>query len=340
MIRRPVVLSCQCAFVSSCARVAIFALGKVRVVLLPRTTKRLGESIMSDVHRPRTVKTTGTSPASNANVLHERMQALLDARRSKGNLRTLSPPPYNPAELVDFSSNDYISLSQSDSLAARFRAAVECPAPVASTSKLPTSSAYGPASSRLLDGNSPCHLELERRLATFFRGESALLFNSGFDANAGIFACLPGADDTLLYDALIHASVHDGMRHSRCPPAQRLAFPHNSAAGLEHVLRERVLSGPYGEEYRSGKRQVFVPVEALYSMDGDLAPLADFLDVLQKLLPRGNGHLIVDEAHSTGSYGANGRGLTCALGLEDQVLVRLHTFGKAMACSGGEQPSG
>jgi 8-amino-7-oxononanoate synthase len=252
--------------------------------------------------------------------LHARIDGLLDRRRANGNLRSLDPPSYDPASLVDFSSNDYLSLSRSSALREDL------------LRNLSESSIYGPASSRLLDGNSTDHLQLEAQLADFFRGEAGLLFNSGFDANAGLFACLPSANDVLIYDSLIHASVHDGMRHSRCK--NRQAFKHNDVGHLRHLLRT-LLDGGNGQEFRKGTNQVFVAVEALYSMDGDLAPLKDLVDVIEEMLPNGNGHLIVDEAHSTGLYGPEGRGLTCALGLENRVLIRLHTFGKAMACSGG-----
>ena len=257
--------------------------------------------------------------AAAADALHARIRALLDRRRVNGNLRTLDPPGYDPSGLVDFSSNDYLSLSKSSQLHDS----------LISTLSTTTSSAYGPASSRLLDGNSSEHLELEAQLADFFHGEAGLLFNSGFDANAGLFACLPTAEDVVLCDSLIHASVHDGMRHSRCK--NRQAFRHNDVDDLKRLLR----STSQEESFHRGSRQVFVAVEALYSMDGDLAPLKEMLDAIDEVLPNGNGHLIVDEAHSTGLYGLQGRGLTCALGLEKRVLIRLHTFGKAMACSGG-----
>ena len=92
------------------------------------------------------------------------------------------------------------------------------------------------------------------------------------------------------------------------------------------------------EELRAGTSSVFVAVEALYSMDGTLAPLPEIVSLLDELFPRGNAHLIVDEAHATGLYGPSGRGLVAHYGLEDKVFVRLHTFGKALASSGGVFP--
>lgn len=88
---------------------------------------------------------------------------------------------------------------------------------------------------------------------------------------------------------------------------------------------------------QTGTNSVFVAVESLYSMDGTIAPLTQIVEMLESLFPRGNGYLIVDEAHSTGVYGPQGRGMVAKLGLENKVLARLHTFGKALAGSGGEE---
>lgn len=251
--------------------------------------------------------------------LHRRISASLERRRQKSTLRSLDPPTYNSTELVDFSSNDYLSLARSVQLQESFKTAL-----TARNGPL-----YGPASSRLLDGNSTLHLALEDLLRSFYQGPSALLFNSGFDANVGIFSCLPSPDDVIVYDELIHASCHDGMRHSRS--RTRLSFKHNSPSDLERVLSS------YQDKngFKLGKDQIYVAVESLYSMDGDLAPLVQFLDIIERLFPKGNCHLILDEAHTTGLCGPQGRGLACALGVQDKILIRLHTFGKAMSCGGG-----
>jgi len=134
----------------------------------------------------------------------------------------------------------------------------------------------------------------------------------------------------VVHDELIHASVHEGMRLSRarkCVP-----FAHNSVVDLGRVLGELVEGDA---ALREGRRSVFVAVESLYSMDGDLAPLKQIVETVERVLPRGNGHVVVDEAHSTGIYGREGRGVVCSLGLEGRVYARLHTFGKALACNGG-----
>jgi 8-amino-7-oxononanoate synthase len=181
------------------------------------------------------------------------------------------------------------------------------------------------------------------------------------DANVGLFGSVPQPGDAIVYDALIHASVHDGMRMSRAglriPFAHSRVWEHDTKEGsgvssspsngngklpageegalsLEAVL-ESLLRGPEGALFRSGKRNVFVAVEGVYSMDGDLAPLADIVDCVERCLPQENGHVIVDEAHSVGIFGDRGRGLVCELGLEERVWARVLGFGKAMGCSGG-----
>lgn len=133
-----------------------------------------------------------------------------------------------------------------------------------------------------------------------------------------------------MYDEYIHASVHDGMRLSRAKTC--LSFLHNSLLDLEakisELLHENSLIG-------NGSYNIFVAIEGLYSMDGDLAPIKQTVELVERLLPLGNGHIIVDEAHSNGIYGPQGRGIVCSLELEDRIFIRLHTFGKGLACNGG-----
>jgi 8-amino-7-oxononanoate synthase len=154
------------------------------------------------------------------------------------------------------------------------------------------------------------------------------LFNSGFDANAALFSALPQPGDTIIYDALVHASVHDGMRASRVPRSKRIAFKHNCVRDLGLKIQEALRD-------MGGTGTIFVALEALYSMDGDLAPLSEICSTAESLVPAGRACIVVDEAHSTGIYG-RGRGMVEHLGLSARVHVRLHTFGKAMASSGGE----
>ena len=172
----------------------------------------------------------------------------------------------------------------------------------------------GATGSRLLSGNHAAHEALERYCAELFQGESALLFNSGYLANLGVLSCLPKRGDTLLYDERSHASIKDGLRLS---PAKRFSFRHNDLADLERLLQ------------RAGGT-VWIVVEALYSMDGDHADLPAMVELAE----RHGAYLVVDEAHSTGLYGAGGAGLACREGLQSEVLLRVHTFGKAVGLHG------
>lgn len=227
-----------------------------------------------------------------------------------------------PPDSVDFSSNDFLSLATSQELRKTFLQELQSD-PIVTAN-------LGSGGSRLLDGNSKYAEKLEEDIALFHRAEAGLLCNSGFDANVGLFSCLPQPGDAVIYDAFIHASVHDGMRLSRA--RKTVHFAHNDLEALRTVLGQCYQED---EGIREGRISVFVAVEAVYSMDGDVAPLTEIVALVKEILPRGNGHLIVDEAHSNGVFGPKGRGLVCELGLEKEITVRLHTFGKALACNGG-----
>lgn len=252
------------------------------------------------------------------NGLEKTLRDRLDRRYVNSTLRKLTTAP---EAAVDCSSNDFLSLSTSPALRSAF---------IDELTKSPNFT-LGSGGSRLLDGNSPYAIALEDEIAAFHNGPSGLLFNSGFDANAGVFACIPQSGDIIVHDELIHASVHDGMKMSRA--AKKVPFPHNCTKQLRRILRDLV-----EEDVMIGKgpKNVFIAVESVYSMDGDIAPLQEIVDLIEEILPYGNGHIIIDEAHATGVIGPKGRGLVCELGLEDKVFARLHTFGKALASSGGE----
>lgn len=212
-------------------------------------------------------------------------------------------------QLVDFCSNDYLGFARSRELALLIQQA----------HAEHEDSRNGATGSRLLAGQTLLAQELEEELAQFYQTEAALVFNSGYDANLGLLACLPRAGDTLLTDELIHASMIDGARLSY---ANRHRFRHNDLADVEAKLRIARES--------SKKGQVFVAVESVYSMDGDIAPLWELVDLCERY----DAALLVDEAHATGLYGPNGEGLVVAMGLQDRVLARVHTFGKALGIHG------
>ncbi|QJX48021.1 8-amino-7-oxononanoate synthase [Hymenobacter taeanensis] len=229
--------------------------------------------------------------------LHQRLAQHLAQRDADGTRRQLTLPA---AGLADFSSNDYLGLSQHPTVRVALQQAADEPA--------------GSTGSRLLTGNSAAAEALETTLASFHRAEAALLFNSGYAANMGFFGAVPRRGDTILYDEASHASVKDGIRASF---ATAWSFRHNDLQDLERKLVRATGA-------------VFVAVEALYSMDGDMAPLPE----LAALCQAHGLYLVVDEAHTNGIYGPLGEGLVSELGLEDAVFARILTFGKALGSQG------
>lgn len=238
-----------------------------------------------------------SSPSSSSSSpLYTRLTTSLESRASRKILRSLAllPPSLtqtnNTSPLIDFSSNDYLSFSRSPLLRHKLLSGL--------TELPPSISPFGPSSSRLLDGNSPLHLSLERQLSSFLHAPTALIFNSGWDANVGLWSVLPGKEDYVIYDELIHASTHDGMRQSRLPLSHRLSFSHNNLISLRSIL-EKLVSEEEG--VREGRRGVWVAVESLYSMDGDLCPLREVVELVEEVLKKGNGHLVVDEVKTSTS---------------------------------------
>lgn len=207
---------------------------------------------------------------------------------------------------VDFASNDYLGLASDPAIAAAMADAAA------------RGVAAGAGGSRLLRGNAPEHEALEAKAARFFGTEAALFLSSGFAANAALLATLPQPGDLIVADALIHASVHEGIRLTR---AAHVLAAHNDAGAVEEAIIRWRSEG--------GKGMPWISVESVYSMDGDIAPLADLIAVAD----RHGGVLLIDEAHGTGVFGPGGRGLAAPYEGRDNVIV-LHTCGKAMGVEG------
>jgi 8-amino-7-oxononanoate synthase len=176
----------------------------------------------------------------------------------------------------------------------------------------------GAGGSRLLRGNDPEHEALEDDAARFFGAETALYMGGGFAANTAIFATLPQRGDLIVYDELIHASAHDGMRMGK---AESVSAAHNDVV----AFRDRIAAWRAG----GGRGRVWIAIESLYSMEGDTAPIADF-DALAR---EADAMLVIDEAHATGIFGPDGRGLAHVLEGQPHV-VSLHTCGKALGVMG------
>jgi 8-amino-7-oxononanoate synthase len=241
------------------------------------------------------------------------IDAELDDLRRRDLLREL-PAPFDrqTAEievagrrLINFASNDYLGLAADPRLASA--AAEAC-----------RTTGVGRGSSPLICGRSTLQAELERRLAEFEHAEAALVFPSGFAANAGVVPALTERGDAIFADAKNHASLIDGCRLSR---AETHVYRHNDAAHLAELLAKHVAAA----------RRTLIVTDTLFSMDGDVAPLA----AIAGLARRYGAMLLVDEAHATGVFGPQGRGLAETAGVEYDGLIRIGTLSKALGAAGG-----
>ncbi len=237
------------------------------------------------------------SPAAGFDPYRQALAALAAQNR----LRVLEPRGG-----VDFTSNDYLGLAASRRLADALVAA------------LAAGGAVGAGGSRVLRGNSRAHEALEAAAAAFFGSERALFFGSGYLANFALFSTLPQPGDLVILDALVHASTREGVRAGRAAARE---VPHNDVQAMEETLRDWRQGGGVG--------RAWIAVESLYSMDGDRAPLGSLVELAE----RHEAFLVIDEAHATGVFGPDGRGLAADVEGREQVVV-LHTCGKALGCEG------
>ncbi len=208
-------------------------------------------------------------------------------------------------EVLNFSSNDYLDLARHPHVIDRSKEALD-------------QYGVGTASSRLVTGTLPIHEDLETRLAKEKGHDSALIFGSGYMANAGTIPVLVGRDDIVFADKLVHASMIDACKLSG---AKLVRFAHNDAAALEKRLEQSA---------ETACRKLII-TESVFSMDGDIAPLTEMAALAEKH----EAMLMVDEAHACGTFGPHGAGLIRELGLENSVTVSMGTMSKAMAGYGG-----
>jgi 8-amino-7-oxononanoate synthase len=236
----------------------------------------------------------------------------LDARHLRRRLRVSDAPTGATVVIAgktlhNFASNDYLGLaSHNEVIEAAVRATRDYGA--------------GAGASRLITGTQRPHAELEEKLAVFKRTGAALAFGSGTAASTGALQALAGKHDVVLLDRLSHACLVDGARLSG---AVYRAFAHNDVDELEHHLRWAREKHP--------QARVFVVTEAVFSMDGDLAPLREIIELKDKF----GAVLMLDEAHAVGVLGKGGRGLADQLGLSKRVEIQMGTLGKALGSSGG-----
>jgi 8-amino-7-oxononanoate synthase len=225
------------------------------------------------------------------------IEARLNERKAAGTYRSLKPE----SGLIDFCSNDYLGFARSADLKQIVNNHLEHQ----------PSYLNGSTGSRLLSGNTTFCEELEQYIANFHNAPAGLIFNSGYDANLGLFSSLPQRGDTIITDELIHACIIDGARLSH---ANRYTFKHNDLNSLEDKLKQ-------------AKGNCYIAVESVYSMDGDTAPLIEIIELAETY----NARVIVDEAHAVGVFG---KGLVNTLNLQDKIFARVVTFGKALGTHG------
>lgn len=225
---------------------------------------------------------------------------LLNQREANFSLRSL----ITDHPKIDFASNDYLGFSSQGYLFDEIK-------------KLDGSLKTGSTGSRLISGNSILFNEIENEVATFHQAESALIYNSGYDANLGLLSSVPQKGDLILSDELIHASLIDGIKLSY---ATHYKFKHNDISSLSELVTR----------HKESFQEIYVVVESVYSMDGDCAPLIELVNLSKKF----NLHLIVDEAHAIGVFGEKGKGLCQELNIQDDCFARVYTYGKAMGCHG------
>ena len=233
--------------------------------------------------------------------LPQNLSEKLKIRKQNNALRQLP----NATSLTDFASNDYLGWSQSELIFDETHQLLL-------DRNIKNNGATG---SRLLSGNHQLYTETEDFIARFHQSESALIFNSGYDANVGFFSSVPQRGDLILYDELCHASIRDGIQLSK---AKAYKFNHNDFEDLEQLIQ------------RNPNTTLYIVTETVFSMDGDCPNLEELVSVSNKY----NCYLVVDEAHALGVFGERGEGLVQMLGLQDQIFARIMTFGKGLGCHG------
>ena len=224
------------------------------------------------------------------------------AREQSNAVRSLHVNRY-----IDFSSNDYLGFAKSETL---FHAAHR----YLTENGLQQNGATG---SRLISGNHRLFDDAEAFIAKFHKSESALIFNSGYDANVGFFSAVPQRNDVIIYDELCHASIRDGIRQSN---AKAYKFPHNDLEAAEALILK----------HNQNASEIYIATESVFSMDGDSPNLPQLSALSQKYHCR----LVIDEAHALGVFGNCGEGLLQEMNLQDAAFARIMTFGKGLGCHG------
>ncbi|MDB6029668.1 MAG: 8-amino-7-ketopelargonate synthase, partial [Verrucomicrobiales bacterium] len=252
--------------------------------------------------------------------LDQDLEQRLDQLREQGLYRELREVDsaqgpriqFQGREFLNFSSNDYLGLANE-------------PALKEAACKAIADYGTGSGASRLICGSLKCHHELDQTLAQFKGTEAALSFSSGYATALGTICALLEKDDVIVIDKLVHASVVDAARLSG---AKLRVFDHNDPESLEKILQ---WADTRGDSAKFKKSRVLIVTESVFSMDGDLAPLRELVELKEKY----GAWLMVDEAHATGLFGEHRRGLAEAFELDARVDIQMGTLGKALGAAGG-----
>ncbi|TYP77097.1 aminotransferase class I/II-fold pyridoxal phosphate-dependent enzyme [Aquimarina intermedia] len=236
----------------------------------------------------------------------DRLTIKLTKREAENTLRTITVSEGK----VDFSSNDYLGYAKSKAIHDQVTLELQAQ----------DGTINGATGSRLITGSSLQTETLEDNLAKYHEADSALLYNSGYDANIGFFSAVPQRGDVIIYDELIHASIRDGMQMSL---AKAYKYTHNDLNSLEQKIIAAKQSKPEATA-------IYVVTESVFSMDGDTPDLKEFVALCFKY----QVYPIIDEAHAVGVFGNYGAGLVQEFGLQDKVFARITTFGKAVGAHG------
>jgi 8-amino-7-oxononanoate synthase len=243
--------------------------------------------------------------------LPKNLQQKLQQREENNSLRTL--PVSN--KLIDFASNDYLGFAQNETI---FNNAHQYL--IDNNIKI-----NGATGSRLISGNHNLYNIAEDYIAVFHQSESALIFNSGYDANVGFFSSVPQRNDIILYDELCHASIRDGIQLSN---AKAYKFQHNDCEDLEGIIKNLELkiknsnNFPISNESNFQLPAFYIVTESVFSMDGDSPNIEQLVQICEKH----NAYLVVDEAHSLGVFAENGEGLIQTVGLQDKIFAVFFIF--------------
>ncbi|KAK6602577.1 class II aminotransferase 8-amino-7-oxononanoate synthase [Botrytis cinerea] len=256
----------------------------------------------------------------DAPAFYRNLEEALDVRRENHDLHTLVKNTWAKGETVDFFSNDSLSFGASGRLRKAFDEEL---------ARNPNVQ-LGAGGSRLADGNYDYIEAVEQEIADYHGVEAALIVGSACNANCAVFEAIPQPGDAIVYDEFVHPSIVDGM--SRSLATTQVSFAHNDVDSFRQAL---IFLSDSQSLIKQGKKCVLIVVESFYSIEGDMSPLTELVQIKKEIFPHGNAQFIVDEAHSMGVVGKRGLGYVNVLNLDSEIAIKTHTFGKAFGSIGG-----